>query len=108
MPEPTEITGDRSHVVQPSSIEGYGLFSGEDFGPGDRVCTLWDGANRTVCGRYINHHPSPNAQAVTSDGVMSAIAVRPIQQGEEITLDYRQAMRATALLAQATRPRRLH
>jgi len=108
MPEPTEIVGDQVHVAKPSPIHGVGIFSGRDLGRGDRVCTLWDGMTQTVCGRYINHHPSPNAQAITTEGVISAIAVRPIKEGEEITLDYRQVTRATVFLWQDNQTQRLH
>ncbi len=47
-----------------------------------------DGASRKNLARYINHACRPNAEAVLRQGQMVFIALRRIEPGEEITLDY--------------------
>ena len=88
---PTKNVGtDDQHAVQPSAINGVGLFSGADFDAGDRVCTLRNGATWTTCGRFINHAAEPNVRAVVEGQDCHAIAVIPVCKGVEITLDYEQ------------------
>lgn len=86
-------------TIRPSQIHGRGVFvsspvkSGEVIGPA-RLYGM-----RTPLGRYTNHSRFPNA-AFYADGhdVVYLVALRDINgcvggdQGEEITVDYRQAV----------------
>jgi hypothetical protein len=94
MPDPIEIDGDRRHRVLPSTIEGLGVFSGGSFEVGGRVCTLMTGGKWTVCGRYVNHDPDSSIRAVVEAGVVVGRAMRHIEEGDEITLNYRQVKEA--------------
>lgn len=90
VPPPIEVDGDNRHRVLPSAIEGVGVFSGGDFKAGDHLCTLMTGGKWTVCGRYINHDPDPNIRASGDSIALVGIAIREINEGDEITLNYRQ------------------
>lgn len=94
VPPPIEVEGDNRHRVLPSAIEGLGVFSGGHFKAGDHLCTLMTGGKWTVCGRYINHDPDPNIRAVVEAGVVVGRAMRHIEDGDEITLNYRQIKHA--------------
>lgn len=90
---------DGAVAVRPSTIEGMGVFASYPFEPGHAIGPASIDGKRTPLGRYVNHHPFPNA-VVTKDekGDVWAVAVRPISgclggsQGEEITFDYRQVL----------------
>lgn len=49
-----------------------------------------DGSPRSNLARYINHSCSPNAQAILSHDERSIMieAIKPIEEGDEITYDY--------------------
>jgi len=47
-----------------------------------------DGSSRRNLGRYINHACRPNCEAVLRKGQLVFVALREIEPGEEITLDY--------------------
>ncbi len=53
----------------------------------DRRWTI-DGSARTNIARYVNHSCDPNAEAESNRGRLMYRAIRPIAEGEEITLDY--------------------
>ena len=53
----------------------------------DRHWTI-DGSSRRNLGRYINHSCDANAEARLRAGRMVFVALRRIEPGEEITLDY--------------------
>ena len=53
----------------------------------DRRWTI-DGSSRRNLGRYLNHSCEPNAEAVLRAGQIVFVALRDIEVGEEITLDY--------------------
>ena len=78
--------------VRPSHIEGNGLFARIPFRSGDVVAPARVGTNRTPAGRYTNHSPSPNVVAKVHDDVIDFVATRNIDVGDEITVDYRQAL----------------
>lgn len=85
--------------IRPSAIEGLGIFASYPFEPGHVIGPASQDGKRTPLGRYVNHHPVPNA-VVTKDehGNVWAVAVRPIKgcsggnHGDEITFDYRQVL----------------
>lgn len=47
-----------------------------------------DGSSRTNTARYINHACNPNTEAEIVKGHIYIHAIRPIQRGEELTIDY--------------------
>jgi transposase len=75
--------------VKESRIHGVGLFSDVDHNKGAIICPARVGPNRTIAGRYTNHAFEPNAaMVVTSDGV-DLVAIKDIEPGHEITVNYR-------------------
>ena len=92
MPDPVVVEDDKHHSIEPSDIQGVGVFSGSNMVAGDHVCQLKNGEHWTVCGRYINHDLSPNTLAVLSGDTVSAVAAKEIFAGEELTINYRQIM----------------
>src|SRR5574337_147087 len=82
-----------SVCVRDSKIEGLGLFSKENIKAGFFICPARINGFRTIAGRYTNHSKSPNAifTAMENDD-LGLLAIKPISAGEEITIDYRQAM----------------
>lgn len=53
----------------------------------DRKWTI-DGENESNTARYINHSCDPNAESEIHDDHILISAVRDIEPGEEITMDY--------------------
>lgn len=87
-----------------SSIEGKGLFASAGISIGQVIATARVGNERTIAGRYTNHSMTPNAgPEVLPNGDIVLIALRDIhgcrggQLGDEITLDYRQSIKASKL-----------
>ncbi|AVR10305.1 SET domain-containing protein-lysine N-methyltransferase [Burkholderia thailandensis] len=77
----------------PSVIAGEGLFAACGLAEGDVVAPVRLGGKRTPAGRFINHSATPNLRFISDDeGDLFAIACRPIRAGDEVTVDYRQAM----------------
>lgn len=85
--------------VLPSPIHGKGLFATTDIEAGRIIVTGRLGRFRTPAGRYTNHSKHPNARWVEDHGDMFLQAIVPIKGyrggfvGEEITIDYRQALK---------------
>lgn len=76
-----------------SVIEGEGLFACQDFADGDLIAPVRIGDRRTPAGRYINHSSRPNCRFVAMpNGDLLAHACVSIRHGDEVTVDYRQAM----------------
>lgn len=91
--------GDWNVMVTDSPIQGKGLFATADFAAGAVICPARIGLHRTPGGRYTNHGAQPNARMERApNGGINLVAVRAIkgcaggQPGEEITVDYRQAL----------------
>lgn len=87
-----------------SRIEGLGLFATALIQPGEIIAPARIKGLRTPAGRYTNHAKTPNAvMAMRTDGDIDLIALREIrgchggQDGEEITVDYREAVRINRL-----------
>lgn len=76
--------------VRPSPIHGDGAFSKVSLKKGDFVNThMRPGTKITRFGRYLNHSYDPNALSQKkADGSYLVIAIKDIQPGVEITLDY--------------------
>ncbi|WP_297505654.1 hypothetical protein [Ferrovum sp.] len=89
--------------VAPSPIDGRGLFATSAFAPGDVIAPARVGGKRTQAGRYTNHSPAPNARMVARGAGVDLVAIAPIagcrggQLGDEITIDYREALRLSGL-----------
>lgn len=86
-------------TIRPSPIHGKGVFLSAPVEPGELIAPARVAGLRTPVGRYTNHSKNPNAQFVMDDqGTIFLIAIRPISgclgggQGEEVTVDYRQAL----------------
>lgn len=87
-------------MVAPSRIDGRGLFATAGIESGEVIAPARIGGRRTPAGRFTNHAISPNARMVLREnGDIDLVASRAIQgcaggqAGEEITIDYRQALR---------------
>jgi hypothetical protein len=82
-----------------SEIHGRGLIATADIWPGDIICPVRIAGRRTPAGRYLNHAREPNARMIELGDDISLLAVRPIrgcrggEDGEEVTVDYRDAIR---------------
>jgi hypothetical protein len=79
--------------IRPSSIEGDGVFAVRDLSGGATIGAARLGGKRTQLGRYTNHSCRPNAIMVRDDrGDIWLTSAKKISEGEEITIDYRQAL----------------
>lgn len=100
----SESEADRIDVsgcvkVAESPIEGRGLFATAPFDAGDVILPARIDGMRTQAGRFTNHSATPNAQMRSlGNGDIVLVATRRIegckggQDGDEITIDYRQAL----------------
>lgn len=85
-----------------SAIHGMGIFATGDFIEDEVIAPSRIGDKRTIAGRYTNHSITPNARMVRgpSDDIYLK-AIKKItgcmggQDGEEITIDYREALDLT-------------
>lgn len=91
--------GDYKVMVGASAIEGSGLFATGEIAANELIAPWRIDSLRTPANRYTNHSKHPNAVVVQSDsGNIYLFALRPIhgcrggELGEEITVDYRQAL----------------
>lgn len=82
------------HVGQ-SPVEGSGVFASRRIDRGEAFAPALMGGLRTPVGRYTNHAAVPNAffLAVGPDDFV-AVAAHRIDEGEEVTVNYRQAVGA--------------
>lgn len=85
-----------------STIEGIGLIATGDLCPGEPIAPARFNGQRTIAGRYTNHSLNPNAKMFGSkSGDIWLVATNLIkgchggQDGEEITVDYRKALKLT-------------
>lgn len=91
--------GSYKMMVADSPIHGKGVFASAAIAPGELIAPARVGGMRTPAGRYTNHAAAPNAIMVKrANGDIDLVASRAIagcqggQPGEEITIDYRQAL----------------
>lgn len=79
--------------ISESKINGSGLYSKNKHSIGDLICMARINGNRTPAGRYSNHAVSPNASIILNDnGDAELVAIREIEEDEEITVNYRQVL----------------
>ena len=92
--------GGYAVAVRKSPIHGRGLFATAPIAAGHGIAPARIGDKRTPAGRYTNHSRIPNAYFDVRAGGIWLVALRDIagqrggQPGEEITVDYRQALEA--------------
>jgi len=85
-------------TIRKSPIHGQGVFLSSPAEPGDYLAPARIGRYRTPAGRFTNHSCHPNAEFVIVNGSISLVASRRIagcrggSPGEEVTVDYRQAL----------------
>lgn len=86
-------------TVRDSTIEGKGVFLSAPAGEDEVIAPARIDGMRTPAGRYTNHAKNPNAKFVKDEsGDIWLVATRRISgcsggnQGEEVTVDYRQAL----------------
>ena len=91
--------GNYKAVVANSNIEGKGLFASGNIVEGEVIAPARLNDKRTPAGRYTNHSKTPNAFFVLRENNdIDLVALRLItgarggSLGEEITIDYRQAL----------------
>lgn len=106
--------GSYKVVVGSSPIDGSGLFATTPIEAGEVIAPARIGGMRTPAGRYTNHAAVPNAEMVAlPDGDINLVATRFIGGaqgggvGEEITIDYRQALRAAIESANTNKEERV-
>ena len=87
-------------MISDSPIQGKGMFATMNLVAGEPICLGRLNGKRTPAGRYTNHSANPNALPVMLEtGDIGIVALRNIHGnhggtiGEEITIDYRIALR---------------
>lgn len=85
--------------VADSPINGRGLFATAAIAEGEVIALALIGRQRTIAGRFTNHSKTPNAKFVKHpNDDLTLVALRSIGgcnggfDGEEITIDYREAL----------------
>ncbi len=76
-----------------STTSGKGLLSFLSFNTGDVICQARIGDKRTLAGRYANHAVFPNAEIQVTESGADLIAIRDIEEVEEITVNYRDVIK---------------
>jgi hypothetical protein len=85
--------GEYPFTIKPSRIHGEGVFASTKIENGGSIGPMRVGLNRTPLGYKTNHSSHPNAISVAKDdGSGDLVALRPIEECEEITIDYRHAI----------------
>jgi hypothetical protein len=88
--------------IRVSEIEGLGMFAKVDIRPWQLIAPVRVNEKRTPAGRYVNHSAKPNAFFVRlENGDLDLVSAALIQAGEEIVIDYRQALNANTDLSEA-------
>ena len=94
--------GEYKVALGDSQIEGKGLFASGNIPQFEVIAPALMGGLRTPAGRYTNHSKNPNAMMFRMEnGDIYLVAMRDIagckggSNGEEITVDYRQALIVT-------------
>lgn len=81
--------------IKESVIEGKGVFVTKSFKENEIVGTARIGNKRTLIGRYTNHQSNPNTVSEIKDNDAVFIAIKAINIGDEVTINYKNAV-ATA------------
>lgn len=75
--------------VGESIIQGKGYIADQLISGGDLIAPARIGDFRTEAGRYTNHALNPNAAMVVCGSGVDLVALKDIEPGEEITVNYR-------------------
>jgi len=92
------ILNETKVKIDSSTIEGNGIFATCLLLENELIAPARINGFRTQLGRYTNHSKNPNARFINVDGNIFLFANRNIngckggENGEEITVDYRQAI----------------
>lgn len=89
----TDMPNEVFTQLRESPIHGKGLFAIKDFEAGEVVCPGRINGKRTPAGRFINHSLNPNIVPEKVGDDIYAVAMRKIQAGDELLVDYRASMR---------------
>lgn len=81
-----------------SVIHGRGLFAIRKLPAGEVIAPARLNGKRALAGRYTNHSVRPNAGFFALGDDLFLEALRDIDHGEEVTIDYRQALSANPIL----------
>ena len=81
--------------ISPSTREGMGVFANQNMEPGEFIGTARAGTMRTPIGRFTNHSANPNCEFRATKNGVEAYALKPINKGQEITVCYRLARKAS-------------
>lgn len=81
-----------------SVIHGVGLFATKKLPAGEVIAPARINGKRALAGRYTNHSIIPNAKYTKRGDNLFLEALRDIDYGEEITIDYRQALSVNPIL----------
>jgi hypothetical protein len=91
--------GGYKMMVATSNIDGNGVFATGNIDANEIIAPARIAGKRTPAGRFTNHSKNPNAKMVLLDNDdINLVAITPIigckggNLGEEITIDYRQAL----------------
>ena len=92
-----------------SKIEGVGIFATANIDPGELIAPARIDKKRTIAGRFTNHSAFPNAKMIQgSKDNIDLISIQQIsgchggQDGEEITINYRDAFKLNLEIARGT------
>ena len=78
--------------LRDSTIHGKGLFATRNFKFGETVCPGRLNGKRTPGGRFINHSPNCNVKPEKRGDDIYAVAIKNINTGDELLVDYRASM----------------
>ena len=98
--------GPYKFKVASSPIQGKGLIATCDIEAGEMIAPARINGRRTPAGRYTNHSPHPNAAMREFQGDLFLVALKDIPgcvgglDGDEITVDYRDAMKLNRQIGQ--------
>lgn len=80
--------------IKESKLKGLGLFSLFDIEKNTAIGLARIGDKRTIFGRYINHSKKPNIGfTMIKNGDVKAITLHKIAAGDELTINYREAIK---------------
>jgi len=83
-----DIASDDFYISD-STIQGKGIFAGKSFEQGDFIGIAKILNSKTTIGRFTNHSPYSNAEMIVKQEGVYLYATQSIQQGEEITTNYK-------------------
>ena len=95
-------TGDKFHICK-SNIDGQGAIASQDIKKGELIGTAVSNESniraekgtqhdtRTRLGQILNHQDKENAIQKSEDNTLNVYAKNDIKEGEEITINYKNA-----------------